>query len=46
MKLVQPLKSKKSKASKLPYKTTPKGLIIYYVILWTLVISIAFSLSK
>ena len=46
MKIAKPLKNKKSKISKLPYRPTPKGYIIYYAILWTLVLFIAFSLSK
>ena len=39
-------KVKKSRLNRLPYRPTPKGYIIYYAILWTLVLFIAFSLSK
>ena len=43
MKIAQPQKVKKSRLSRLPYRPTAKGYIIYYVILWTLVLLIAFS---
>ena len=46
MKIAQSQKVKKSRLSRLPYRPTPKGYIIYYVIMWTLVLFIAFSLSK
>jgi hypothetical protein len=46
MKISQPQKVKKSRLNRLPYRPTPKGYIIYYAILWTLVLFIAFSLSK
>ncbi len=46
MKIAKPLKNKKSKISKLPYRPTPKGYIIYYVVLWTVVLTIAFIVSK
>ncbi len=44
MKLAQPLKSKKSKMKKLPY--TPKGIVFYYIIMWSIVIFIAFSITE
>ena len=44
MEISKPIKSKKTKLKKTPY--SPKGYLIYYLVLWTIVLSIAFSMSK
>ena len=44
MEVSKPIKSKKTKLKKTPY--SPKGYLIYYLVLWTIVLSIAFSMSK
>jgi len=44
MEISKPIKSKKTRLKKTPY--TPKGYLIYYLVLWTIVLSIAFTMSK